>query len=224
MPRLVRRIATMASVAAFLALGASADPVAAECTELDLWPSFRAAARSAKTIVIGHVTEGFDEDSAGNFVTFEFRTDETLRGRARDVMTFQDVVRSGLPLRVCPADSILRIRIGDRLALAFGARYEGVSNPVTAIAFLNRKPNQFLMPGMERLTADEVRFMSSLPQTDTEPGNRSRTRTVPWIPITLGVLAGLVSVRLGHRRRYPEGRWPSSSRPSATNAVSGTGV
>jgi hypothetical protein len=190
---------------------------------MDPWPSFRAAARSAKVIVLGRVTHGYDEDSAGNFVTFAFQVDEALRGRSRKVLDFRDVVRSGVPLNVCE-DSVLRVRVGDRLAFAFGARYAGVANPVTAVAFLSRPANRFLMPGMERLTADEARFISGLPQTDTDPANPGRATQSPWMPILFGFAAALLSLRMGRRRRYPEGRWPSSSRPSATNAVSGTRV
>jgi hypothetical protein len=223
MDRRVRGGPAVAVLTALLAIAASPTAVHAECTQFDRWPSFGAAARSADVIVIGRVSEGYDEDSAGNYLTFVLRVDETLRGRPRDVLDFHDVVRSGLPLKVC-RDSLLRARVGDRLAFAFGARYSGVSNPVTAIAFLNRTPDAFLMPGVERLTADEVKFVSSLPQTDTERADHPPGIHDPGIPLVLGVGAGLLSLRLRRWARYPDGRWPSSSRPSATNAVSGTRV
>ena len=223
MNRRVRGGPAVALLTALLAIAASPTAVHAECTQFDRWPSFRAAARSADVIVIGRVSEGYDEDSAGNHMTFVLRVDETLRGRPRDVLDFHDVVRSGLPLMVC-RDSLLRVRVGDRLAFAFGARYSGVSNPVAAIAFLNRTPDPFLMPGMERLTADDVKFVSSLPETDTEPIATKRAAPMSWLPGLLGVIGGLTFLRLRRWARYPDGRWPSSSRPSATNAVSGTRV
>jgi len=126
--------------------------VAAECTQLDPWPSFRAAARSAESIVVGEVVESFLDDSADNAVWFRLRVDEVLRGRSEASIEFRKEVQSGLPLTICPGDSVLRVRIGDRLAMAFGARFRGVDGPVTAVAFLNRTPDSFLMPGMERLT------------------------------------------------------------------------
>jgi hypothetical protein len=224
MGRAVRRITAVASVAATLALSATPLPALAECTQLDPWPSFREAARSAKTIVIGRVVESFDPPSSSFIVTFALRVEEVLRGTSPERLEFREGVLSGLPLTVCPSDSILRVSMGDRLAMAFDATYEGIDEPVIAIAFLRRTPDESLMPGMERLTADQVRFVSSLPPTDTESRAQTPGREFPWIPITLGLVAGLISLRLCYRPRYPEGRWPSSSRPSATNAVSGTRV
>ena len=221
--RTIGRSLVLAAVAASFATIVLPGAVSAECTGMDTWPSFRAAARSADEIVVGRVTHGYDEDSAGNFVTFAFHVDETLRGPSRKVLDFREVVRSGLPVKVC-RDSVLRVRVGDRLVFAFAAHYAGVPNPVTAIAFLSRPANRFLMPGMERLSPDEVRFVSGLPQTDTDTAAPSRTTQSPWIPILFGLAAGLLSLRMGRPQRYPEGRWPSSSRPSATNAVSGTRV
>ena len=224
MERRVRRVSVLAGVAASVAVIASPSAVSAECTQVDGWPSFRTAARTAKTIVIGRVVESFDPYSDTLIVAFALRVDEVLRGRASQRLEFRGGVRSGLPLTLCPSDSILRVSMGDRLAMAFDATYPGATGPVTAIAFLRRTPDPNLMPGMERLTVDQVRFVSSLPETDTEPIATKRAAPLSWLPGLLGVIGGLTFLRLRRWARYPDGRWPSSSRPSATNAVSGTRV
>ena len=100
-------VLVMASGLALLSLGPGADEVAAECFGFDRWPSFLAAARSAGTIVIGHVVEGYDEESTSRFVTFALEVDEVLRGRARHRLVFRDVGGPGFlkrsPWRVDPA-------------------------------------------------------------------------------------------------------------------------
>ncbi len=187
-------VATMALTLGLVAPG----PVAAECTGLDPWPSFTAAARSAKVIVVGEVVESFADDSADNAIHFRFRVDQVLRGEAESEIEFRDVVRSGLPLTICPGNSLLRVRAGDQLAMAFGARYRAVAGPVTAVAFLDRTPDSFLMPDMERLTLDQVHAVADLPATDTEPGPLPPV-TDPTLPLSL-LLVGLIGGWLADRR------------------------
>jgi hypothetical protein len=193
-----RRIRAIVAVAMTILGLVAPSCVAAECTQLDRWPSFRAAARSAESIVVGEVVESFQDDSADEALWFRLRVDEVLRGRSESSIDFRKAVQSGLPLTICPGDSVLRVQIGDHIAMAFGARYPGVGGPVTAIAFLNRKPDSFLMPGMERLTLGQVHSVADLPATDTDPGTPP-TPTAPAAPFIL-VLIGLLGGWLADRR------------------------
>ena len=137
------------------------------------------------------------EDGLGYVTTdFRLRVDEFLRGRSDDVLEFRGPVRSGLPLTICPGDSVLFVQAGDRVAMAFGASYPEVDGPVTAVAFLNREPDAFLMPGIERLTRQQVRDIASLPSTDT---GRIIIDQPESFPIGL-LLAGLVGGWLADRR------------------------
>jgi len=172
--------------------------VAAECTQVDRWPSFRTAAPSAEVIVIGDVVAN-REDPTGYITTdFRVRVDEVIRGQSDDVLVFRDAVRSGLPLTICPGDSVLYVHVGDRIAMAFRARSPGVDGPVTAVAFLNRQPDSFLMPGVERLTREEVRDIADLPATDTDPDAPPRP-TAPTAPLVL-LLSGLLGSGLAEHR------------------------
>lgn len=149
-------------VAAIVALLLAASPVAAECTRLDRWPSFRDAVRSAGTIVIGEVIDGAAESWLD---TFTFRVDEVIRGTAPQVMHIHQL-RSGLPLSICPSDSFAYVMKGDHLALALDALAADGKTRINAIAYVQGSPDDFLMPGVGRLSAAKVRELAGLPSTD----------------------------------------------------------
>lgn len=187
------RVTVLSVLLAGVALSTTATPVAAECTQLDRWPSFTEAAPSAKRIIVGEVVESYFDDSADNAITFRMRVDEVLRGRSRRALEFRDVVRSGAPLTICPGDSILRVRVGDILAFAFDARVASSPDPVLAVAWIRGTPDDFLMPGAERLTLAEVRSLAALPATDTALPSEERERSIPMIPLlAAGLLGALV--------------------------------
>ena len=188
--------------AALIVLSSAPTEVAAECTQVDRWPSFRTIAPSAKVIVVGEVLAN-PEDTAGYVTTgFRLRVDEVLRGRSEAVLEFREAVTSGLPLTICPGDSVLYVRHGDRLAMAFGGRYPEVDGPVTSIAFLDGEPDSFLLPGIERLTLDEVRSVAGLPPTDTRPAGEGRAESPAVALLLVGLIGGWVAVRhLGKRAR-----------------------
>ena len=192
--------------AALLVMATTPADVSAECTGLDRWPSFTDAARSAEVIVIGEVAESFHEADVNNdpdhTIRFRFRVDEVLRGRSDVVLDFPDGVRSGLPLTICPGDSVLRVRVRDHLAMAFGARYPRIGGPVTAIAFLDRTPDAFFMPGMERLTLGQVHSIANLPPTDTGPIVKPNERTSPVGLLLIGLIGGWFADR--HLRKRAE--------------------
>jgi hypothetical protein len=184
-----------------IALLGTAAPVAAECSALDPWPSFREAARTAGRIVLGEVVAAYDYDSADNATTFKLRVDEVLRGRSGRFIEFRDGVKSGLPLRPCPGDSILRVRLGYVIALAFDARVGASPRPVLAVAFIHGVPDEFLLPGVERLTLNQVRSLAALPPTDTAGQPPPPTGSIAVIPLAVAAVLGAV-VALLRMRRY----------------------
>lgn len=195
-------------------------PVAAECTMLDPWPSFTEATGTAKTIVIGQVVESLGNDSAGNAIWFRVRTDEVLRGTADPVIEIKHLL-SGVPLRVCD-ESILRVRMNDRIALAFDAQIVGVHGPVTTVAWVREGPaptpspapgsereqieqvRDFMVPGVERLSVAEVRALAAIPATDS-PDVAARELGPDLLPVIAALVAGALggSMLLARIRRQP---------------------
>lgn len=142
-------------------------PTVAECTGFDQWPSFRAAVPTASTVFVGTVVE-----TPGGAVNSRFvlRVDEVLRGSAPDIVGYS-AFRSGVPLTVCPGDSVLRVRnVGERLAFAYGARLPGLRGRIDAVAFVGAsRPDHALMPGMERLPMWRIRALVGRPGPQRPP-------------------------------------------------------
>lgn len=178
-------------VAVLAALFVCAAPVAAECTRLDRWPSFRDAARSARTIVIGEVIGGGPENWLD---TFAFRVDEVVRGTAPHVMQIHEL-RSGLPLTICPSDSFAWVMNGDHLALALGALASDGKTRINAVAYVRGSPDSFLMPGVERIPAAEVRELAGLPATDALADQDAGPSSAPLVLLSAILGAGLWLVR-----------------------------
>lgn len=193
------RTSACASLIAWASLLGTAAPVAAECTQLNPWPSFRIAARSAQTILVGEVVQGYDFDSTDSAVTFQFRVDETFRGRSEPLIEFRHAVQSTPPPAICPGDSVLRVKVGDVIALAFDSRAAGAATPVLAVGYIRGDPDTFLMPDIEHLTLDEVRRLAAMPETDTvdiRPLPDQRVPVIPWVvAAALGVYLSLRRTR-----------------------------
>lgn len=180
---------------------ATAMPVAAECTEIDPWPSFTEAAPTATRIVLGEVVESYFDDSADNAVHFRVRVDEVLRGSPQSTLEFREEVRSGAPLKLCPGDSLLRGRVGDVLAFAFDARISSSPDPVLAVAWVRGRPHAFLMPGAERLTVSQVRALARLPATDTATPHPGDDSGDPPVAVFLGLFAAITLLVMRRRTR-----------------------
>jgi hypothetical protein len=199
--------------------------VAAECTSLDPWPSFREAARTAETVLIGQVVESLQDDSADNSVWFRFRVDEVLRGQADAEIEIKFLV-SGAPIKHCD-ESILRVRLNDRIGFALNARIGGVEGLVTTVAWLRdgfaptptpapdseeeqlESLRDFLMPSVERLAVSEVRALAALPATDTaDPAAQEPLSSpLPFVVVLLvaGVVASTILVSFRERRIHSRG-------------------
>lgn len=151
-----------------LAGSSAAEPVAAECTRVSPWPSFRETADSADTVFIGTVSHTALQDPDAYSPTFTLVVDDVLRGAVGDQTLAFRRLHSGAPEPYCPEDSVLRVQTGDRLAFADGAELEG--QPITAVAFVApSEPDPGLMPGMEQLTEAEIRAIVGVPTSSTSP-------------------------------------------------------
>jgi len=154
-----------AVVLALTALGAAGGPttVNAECGRLDRWPSFSSGAASASSIVVGKVTRIVERNREYPSVRFQFHVTERILGRAPGHMVVHANTDEGCIV------SVLTVRVGDVLAIASGnpESADGIEGPITAVAFVNRRPPHSLMPGMQRLGIAEIRSFGELPDTST---------------------------------------------------------
>jgi hypothetical protein len=160
----VRWMVVAVSVAAgcLTGAGATVPVVAADCSRLSPWPSFRDTADSADTVFIGTVSKTALQDPGAYSPMFTLVIDDVLRGElAERTLSFRRF-HTGAPQPYCPEDSVLRVQTGDRLAFAPGAELDG--ERITAVAFITpSEPERGLMPGIELLTEDEVRAIIGVP-------------------------------------------------------------
>ena len=131
---------------------------------------------------------------------FDLRVIEVVRGRSASVLEFREPVRSGAPLKFCQ-DSHLYVNAGDVIALAFDARVAGYPKPVIAVAWLSSTPDPFSMPGVERLTIQDVRALAGAPATDIADRALLPHRSIPVIPLVVAGLFGALAFLI--RRRQP---------------------
>jgi hypothetical protein len=115
-------------------------------------------------------------------------------------MEFRESVKSGAPVKFC-SDSILRAHVGDVIAFAFDARIAESPTPVLAVAWIRGAPNAFLMPGVERLTMEDVRALAGAPATDIANPAAIPARSVPVIPLVSFLMAGILGALAFIRRR-----------------------
>ncbi len=191
------RVPLASTLLAGLLVGVTATTAVADCTQLSPWPSFTRSAPAAYRILIGTVVWTPGGEANGRFT---LRADEVLRGSAPATIEFHNF-RSGAPQPICPGDSYLRVHdVGERLAFAYGARLPGVDHPIIAVAYVApSRPNAGLLPGMERLTAAQVRAIALLPSTDIAEGTAPRGRDLSGLLIQLA--SGLVGVLAVVRRQ-----------------------
>ncbi len=123
----------------------------AECLIVSRWPSFTDAAPSARRIILGTVVAG-QSNATDHFV---LRVDDELRGEAQDMIEFLRF-RSLAPTPQCPAESVLRAKVGDHLAIAYGARMKGLDHRIRAVAFVSPSAPDSLMRGAEQLDLIEL--------------------------------------------------------------------
>lgn len=181
-------------------------PVAtlAECTNLSPWPSFTDAVTSADRVVVGRVvglTPESGRDQAGQRIPindFRLEVEEVLRGEAPTNLEFHGL-RSGAPTPTCRGESVLWVRLDDRVVFAFGAHLAGRSRPITAVAFVDSsRPIRFLNPRIEQLTLTQIEDLVRLPATDMTA--RIAEDAVP-IAGTILALIGVVGFAGGWRLR-----------------------
>lgn len=199
MPRL--RFAAPLGVALGLLLALPPSALA-ECPAPDPWPSFREAATTARQLLIARVTDGLSSDAAGNLVRFHVRVDEDLRGDSPPTLDVDGLV-SNAPARFC--QPMLRVNVGDLIALALDARHSGDPGLVNSVAYIEGNPPDHPdMVTVERLTAAQVRALAKLPVTDSVASSNRDSFTVSpvLLAIAIGVLAVVVLAFLLIRRTF----------------------
>ena len=203
--RLLRVLLMAVVVSGALTVTTRATAVA-ECTRLDPWPSFTEAVPSAKTVFVGTVTDtpelGFPNSR------FTLRVDEVLRGDPPAVIDFYGF-KSGVPLAICPGDSVLRVREkGERLAFAMDARMPGIKGRNDAVAFVDdSQPSRFFLPKMEQLPLTKVRRLAghAADGSTVKPPHYTPTGWPPEGLVTDEVEPGVLEVISdGYRELSPE--------------------
>lgn len=149
-----RSFCLLVALGSALSLAVSAgQPVTAECSGAAGWTSFTEVAKTARRIVVGTVSDTRHAVSE----PFTLEVEEVLRGSAPAKMRIKGI-ESGLPPPSGIAcDSRLIARFGDRIAIAFDGKAEGVKGQVTTAAWIDGQPALGMMSGAETLTIDEVR-------------------------------------------------------------------
>jgi hypothetical protein len=201
----VRRMGVGLVIAVGLLTSLAVPPAAlAECTALDRWPSFESVAPTAAGVYIARVSESLGPRPRGFLTEFRVTVQELFRGDAVGGIDFRNF-KSGLPLTICPSDSVLYVHVGDVLALAVYGHVPGVTGMVSTVAYLREgpgRPDPFLMPGVETLSRAQVVSALGLPATDTSSvAAASTANDVSWQSVGLLAFAAFFVVLV--RRRYP---------------------
>lgn len=174
----------------------TATPAAAECIQLDAWPPFGPAAEEAHRLAIVRVAKILDR--TGTYPTkFSIDVVENIKGHTPDRLVLEGVRTDG----ECVA-SWLVVEPGDTVALAFGPD-QSIHGPVSAVAFVDQTvPNLGRpMPGMTRLSTQEVRRFGDLPDTDAHSASRSASQHQPAILAAVSLASGLLAFAYLSRRR-----------------------
>jgi hypothetical protein len=190
--RVIRIIALPALIGAWLMAGTA--QVAAECD--GPIPSFRGVAATATRVVIGEVVEVHPseltaEGADGRSSRFTLRVIEVPRGRAPRTMEIVDVVTQ-------PCAGVVIARLGDRLAIAFGALDFEPPMRVNTAAWLRGVPpftEIDALSAFESTTREEVYALLGIqpPDTAVAPHTDGGPGGLPWWPLAVAALAGGVA-------------------------------
>jgi len=184
-----------------LAIGLSAigpPSVVAECDGPAI--SFRTHAASAPTVVIGEVSAINpdrivpDDDDAGRSRAFSLTIQYVLRGSTGRTLELEDLA-SG------PCSGPVTVRVGERIAIAFGLSDRLLFGDATwaAVAWIQGTPPR--LPDIEQLTVSDVFRTLGVEPPDTSTAAPAR-HTVP-IGLVLVVVLGVVAI-VG-MRPFPQG-------------------
>jgi hypothetical protein len=199
----------MALAAATAISFAQVSSVAAECPwPLGTWPSFVHVAKTAKTVVVGEVTESLNNNPPELAIWFRVRVDDVLRGQSDEVVSFQGLANTEEPH--CTENAFLRLRIHDVIAIASedvlptaenGYTWDSeLPRPRVAVAFVRGSPEPRWMPGMEAMTFQQVRD-AVLPETDAAARSTNDATGGLSPPELALVLAGALAAALAFDRR-----------------------
>jgi hypothetical protein len=175
----------------------------AECDWPTYWHPFSDAVRTANRVLVGTVTENLDIDRGSpNFTGhFTLRVDEVLRGSAPASIEVLGIV-SELPRNRCPENLAFEALVGWQVAIAYGARVDGIPGRIDTVALIDRKVEGLTQLGVEDLSLQQVRDLAGLPPTDspTSPGESPLAFVVYGAELAVG---GWLTLRLRSRRVTP---------------------
>ena len=226
----MRRHATavlIAFAAGMSAIALGASPVRAECMYLPAWPEITPAIPTARAIVVGEIVTDFelaDLHLGPNQGPrrYALRVTEVLRGDARpgDLIDVQYLVANWPQIRYRASDmtseascTYLRAAPGEVVALAFDALRPGGPMSTNGVEWI-QPPTRYNAVGVikgpggdagtdfyrERVTIRQLRFLATLPATDTAD------RVSPSTPASganLLLIVGAIGLVLGIRQFRP---------------------
>ena len=224
----------VAFAAASSALGLGATPVRAECMYLPPWPDITDAIPTARRIIVGEIVTDFEladlhlgPDQGPR--DYALRVTEALRGegQAGDMVDMQYLGANWPQTRYkggdgtsAPSCTYLRAKPGEIIALAFDALQPGGPMNENGVRWI-QPPTRYNAVGVikgpggnagtsfyrQPVTLKQIRFLASLPQTDTSEAVNVGVRDgqTPALLITglLGLMAGMY--RFGARKRESAG-------------------
>jgi hypothetical protein len=218
----------IAFAAATTAIGLGTAPVRAECMYLPPWPDITPAIGSARAIVVGEIVADFELSELGlgpdqGPRDYALRVTEVLRGDARpgDLIDMQYLGANWPQTRYSGGNGTsaascthLRAKPGEVIALAFDALQPGGRMSENGTTWI-QPPTRYNAVGVikgpggnagtyfyrQPVTLRQLRFLASLPPTDTAPipdlvpldSNR-----MPWL-----LLTGVLGLGIGIRRFRP---------------------
>jgi hypothetical protein len=173
-------------------------------------PPFDKVAARAERIVVGEVIDDLERSpgepmSDAPLVAFRLDVREVVRGSAPETVDIVALRTRAPNTSRCPDVPFVYATVGDVIAIAFDGHMPGVRHPVTAAAWIEGRPDRYLVPQAQRLTLARVRALGrdALPATEAVVRDDHPHRGTVGTLGGLGVLAAGAAGAIALRRRQP---------------------